>query len=484
MLAAVAALLIERLRDQPGGRPRPPAPPSPPPKRRLPVTVRVDERIELFAIIFRLGGAEEYSKRFVPAYAKAIDDYFGRYRDHPAVLAVKGLRETRGVAYNAVADLAIQLGPLPELRERVPLEQSEMDRRWTPEAARDFIAKARDFAAVTNASAFFAQQRPLYAVAERRLRSLAEDEADLKWIQRFYGGTGKERFFIAPAPGNGQVAYGSRYFGPAGEREFYSVINVMEVDEDGFPAFHLGNANLLVHEFGHSYVTPLILEHYDTGFETRRRCAAGATSATRCGRRATAKARPSSMNRSSAPALPATSWHMSGEASAANELKLQRALGFVWIDDLYRLLGDYERDRARYPDIRAFYPVLRDYFQALPARLPAMKSALDASRPKIVETSPKNGAAKVDPATTKLVVRFDRPMRQSWGWRPPSGDMGAWPELSGVSLDDSRTVMTATIKLKPNTAYEATFLTEPVCIAERGFRCAPFTLKFTTRGRK
>ena len=109
-----------------------------------------------------------------------------------------------------------------------------------------------------------------------------------------------------------------------------------------------------------------------------------------------------------------------------------------------------------------------------------MKAAVDATRPKIVKTTPATGATNVNPATTKLVVRFDRPMQEGWGWRPPSGsDDGAWPELSGVSMDESRTVLTATIKLKPNTAYQATFLTSQFASAN-GVAMAPFTLKFRT----
>ncbi|QIL02937.1 DUF4932 domain-containing protein [Sphingomonas sinipercae] len=459
-----------------------PAPPAAPAaEARLPVTVAADERVELFATIFRLAGADEYSTRFVPAYAKAIDKHFAPFKDHAAVKAVAGLRSSRGVAYNAVVDLAIQFGPLPDLVERVPLERSEMDKRWTPEAARDFAAKARDFARVTDFHRFFVEQRPLYAAAERRLRSLAEDEADLNWVQRFYGGTGKEQFFIVPAPGNGTVYYGSRYFGPAGEREFYSIITAMDTDVDGFPVFPIGVANLLAHEFGHSYVTPLILEHYDRDLK-----AAGDALLENFGGEMGPQGYSEGSTIIHESIIRAGVAHYRGQrvgpAAAERELAAQRNLGFVWIDDLYKLLGDYERDRARYPDIRSFYPVLRDYFQALPARLPTMKSALDASRPKVVESSPKNGAVNVNPATTTMTVRFDRPMRQSWGWKPRSGDMGAWPELSSPAFDASRTMLTVKVRLQPNTNYEATFLTSQFSGAN-GVAIAPFTLKFRT-GRK
>jgi hypothetical protein len=443
--------------------------------------VRVDERIELLAIIFRLAGAEEYNKRFVPAYATAIDRYFEGFKQHPAVLAVNELRARDSVSYNAIPDLAVQLGPLPELRERVPLETAQLDPRWKPDAARAFLVKARAFAADTNFAAFFASQRPIYDAAERRMRNLIANEANLRWVQQFYGGSGEERFIVAPAPGNGQVAYGVRYFGADGAHEFYSVINVMNVDEDGLPHFPVGNASLLVHEFGHSYVTPLILDNYadlrPTGellLETFRAemTPQGYAEGSTIIHESIIRAGVARYKRA----------HV-GEDAARRELDRQRLLGFLWIDELYDLLGTYEQNRARYPSLPSFYPVLRDYFTQLRGRLPAMVAAYEQRRPKIVEALPANGSEGVDPALTRIIVRFDRPMREAWGWAPFREGMGAWPNISGVAFDDSRTTLTATVRLEPNTAYEASFLPAQFVSAD-GVPIARYSLKFTTGTRR
>jgi len=175
--------------------------------------VRVDDRIELLAIIFRLAGAPEYGFRFVPLYADAVDSHFSSLREHPAVLSAMALRASDNVGYNAIVDLAVYLGPLPDLRERAPLDGSQIDPRWKPESARQFLELVRAFAIDSDAAAFFARQRPLYSVAERRMRALIAHETDLRWVKDFYGGTGRETFIVVPAPLNGQVAYGSRFYG-------------------------------------------------------------------------------------------------------------------------------------------------------------------------------------------------------------------------------------------------------------------------------
>lgn len=441
--------------------------------------VRVDERVELLAIIFRLAGAEEYSKRYVPAYADAINAHFGQYRDHPAVLAARELRQQHSVSFNAVVDLAVQLGSFPDLAERAPLEGAQLDPRWRADAARSFLEKVRSFAVDTNAAAFFASQRPLYAVAEQRMRDLVANEADLRWVQRFYGGSGRERFVVVPAPGNGDVAYGSRYYGPNGEREFYATVNVMQVDEDGRPAFSVGYAPLLVHEFGHSYVTPLIVERYDE----LRPAGELLLQTFRDQMAPHGYLEGSTVIHESIIRAGVARYKLAhvGPDAARRELDRQRRLGFAWIGDLYELLGTYEQNRRRYPTFADFFPVLRDYFSRLPERLPAHIAAYDALRPTVVESNPAQGSQNVDPATTSLTLRFSRRMARRWGILSDPARADLVPEITGISLDEGRTVLTIGVKLQPNRRYEMPLVGGPTGMgAEDGVLLAPYTIRFST----
>jgi hypothetical protein len=76
-----------------------------------------------------------------------------------------------------------------------------------------------------------------------------------------------------------------------------------------------------------------------------------------------------------------------------------------------------------------------------------------AKTPKVVAMTPQNGQQDVDPATTELVVTFDRPMRDG-SWAVVGGGEH-YPETTGKpSYDASRKVLTLPIKLKADWSYE------------------------------
>ena len=49
------------------------------------LTCKVDERMELTSIVFRVAGIEEFTNDNIPEYAKAIDSWFGKYKSHKLI---------------------------------------------------------------------------------------------------------------------------------------------------------------------------------------------------------------------------------------------------------------------------------------------------------------------------------------------------------------------------------------------------------------
>ncbi len=435
--------------------------------------VRVDERIELLGIVFRLAGSSEYSGRRVPDYADAVDAHFGSFKEHPAVRMAARLREESGISHDAVAFLAVQLGPLPDLKERQTLTEGQLGGRWKLAEAYAFLEQVRAFAVESDAARFFEQQRPLYETAERRMRTLIETEIDIAWVKQFYGGQPDETFIIAPALGNGTWFYGPRSQGNM--PELYAVMGVWQVDEDGRPTFDMNTSYFVLHEFGHSYVTPLILSRYDelTPAGDRLLETVGGEMAL-LGYKSGGVIIHESIVRASVARYKLA--HIS-EAAALRELERQRLLGFLWIDDLYALLGTYESERNQYRTFSDFYPEIRDYFAELPGRLPQMVAAHDAQRPHLIDISLQSGSANIDPSTTTLTVRFDKRMQRKWGFNPGASNTH-WPFIN-VAIDDTQTVITATVSLKPNTDYEIVLIPTQF-VSEGGIPMAPYTLRFST----
>lgn len=447
---------------------------------RLLADVRVDHRVELFSIIFRLAGAKEFSGSPVSSYATAVDEHFNRFADHPAVTLAKQLRATDGISFNAVPELAVHAGALPLLEETVSLDQANnLDKRWKPQTARAFLAAAREFARASEAEEFLTSQRPLFTVLERRMRNLVSNEADLDWIRNYYGGRSGDRYFIVPALLAAGGNYGPAVSYPDGRRDLYAVLGVAGSDDDGNPTVSFGQASTLVHEFGHSFVNPLVYSKDSDlrpiGEEMLRH--------SRDAMRTNGYPEPLIVVHETIIRAGVARYKLAhfGEVAAERELDRQRKLGFIWIKDVYDLLGRYEAERAQYPTLADFYPVLKQQFDLLTARLPTIVTAYDQTRPKIIEMIPAIDGKMVDPSISELRVRFDRPMERQWGF---DLDVAAnMPEVTGIKLEENDTVMVIGVSLKPNTSYAMPFFASSDYAPRAkkdGTLLGPTTLRFAT----
>jgi hypothetical protein len=131
LLAAILALAALSLNTH-GAEPVASAPTAPA------LQVKVDPRVELFSLIFRLAGNPEYSQGKVEAYSQDADQEFGRFRNHAVVRLARELRQTRGVSYDAVMSLAVHLKDAGGLQLAVALETwpEDLDQRWKPESVK------------------------------------------------------------------------------------------------------------------------------------------------------------------------------------------------------------------------------------------------------------------------------------------------------------------------------------------------------------
>jgi hypothetical protein len=61
--------------------------------------------------------------------------------------------------------------------------------------------------------------------------------------------------------------------------------------------------------------------------------------------------------------------HVGGFATTTEVMKQQR-LGFAWMSELVGLLGQYERQRDKYPTFDAFMPRIVQFFDQYAGKLP------------------------------------------------------------------------------------------------------------------
>ncbi len=331
------------------------------------LTVRVDPRIELFSIIFRLAGHPEYRRARIDAYARAADEHFAPVKDHAAVKLARVYRSTFGISFDAPMSLAVLLTDTPELKEAVTLEPrpESLDSRWRIPEARTFIAAANDFAVKGRFAEFFEVHRAQYEASAGRLRKMAREEAQFDWFESFFGGKADVRPNLVIGMLLGPNNYGPRSM--VGQRvDVYSILGAMAADEQGIVIYSPRHIPLLVHEFGHSYVNPAVDRH------EKILAGAGQKLFNRVEQRMRAQAYGSwqTMMRESVLRACVVRYLLAqkGRAAALREVLDQQMLGFVWTGELVTVLDEYERHRDQYPDFDAFMPRVAEFFEQYLAR--------------------------------------------------------------------------------------------------------------------
>jgi hypothetical protein len=393
--------------------------------------VRPDARIELLSIVYHVAGAAVYNQALDSSYARDVDAVFGRFHDHPVARRARLLEDSLGIGYSDPMEFALHLSDATNPRERIPFD-SLADGRWPASQARAFLADLQAFVRDAPVAAFLAAHAARYDSAAHHFRRLADSTVDPLWFGRFFGHAPANPFVLVPAILNGGANYGPQVQLPNGP-QFYAVMG----SED---------APIVIHEFCHSFVNPVVDRHRASFAAAGPRV----LDAVRQQMQSQAyDAWPTVIYESLVRASVAR-YRLAHEGPAAANAQVaeERVNGFVWMRELYDLLGVYEANRRRYPDLDAFAPQLAAYWSALPARLPALIVQADSLRTHVVSTT-------VDPTRATVTIRFDHPVSDSLYLRRDRLDTAAhFPHLQGPgTFDSTRTILTVPVSLDPGQSY-------------------------------
>ncbi|MHC4853616.1 MAG: DUF4932 domain-containing protein [Planctomycetota bacterium] len=413
------------------------------------ILVRVDPRVELMSVIFRLAGNPEYNRGQVEAYTKAADAHFGRFKDHAVVRAARSLRRLRGVSYDACMSMAVHFADTDELREVVPLDPWPvgLDRRWTPTGARGFLKEAREFVREARFDRFLKTHDKLYQTAVERMQKVLDEHARQAWFDEFFGARPEARFELVLGMLNGGQCYGPRVRTADGKENLYCVLGVWSTDADGLPRFDRSMVETVVHEFCHSYCNPLVDKHADKLAEPAHKLYPHVQSAMRA--QAYGNWKTVMYESLVRAAVVRYVRAVSGAQAARRQIAGDQQRSFYWVRELAGLLGQYEKQRDKYKTLDDFMPEVITFFETYAKRFEAQM----AKAPKVVSMVPGNGARGVDPKLAEIKVTFDRPMRdQSWS---VVGGGPNFPAPAGkVRYDAKRTTFIMPVRLKPNWRYE------------------------------
>ena len=154
------------------------------------IEVKVDLRVELISIVFRLAGNPEYNMANSKSpYATDVEEHFGKFRDHAAVQMARDLRSQRGISYDAPMNLAVHLDELfpPVPRTALDPRPALLDERWTSPDATKFIAALGVFAKDSDFAQFFDRHKEQYAACADKLGALVNADPIVPFFDEYFG---------------------------------------------------------------------------------------------------------------------------------------------------------------------------------------------------------------------------------------------------------------------------------------------------------
>jgi len=409
------------------------------------IRVQVDSRVELLSVIFRLAGNNEYCQPSVADwYEKAVEEHFKSHKDHGVVKLARQLRREHGVSFDAVMGMAIHVDGIDLLKPLIPLEGS-LDKRWTKDAAAQFLAEARSFVKEAGFELFFEKIRPRYEIAVERLNKLLREKSIVQWLENFFGPGPSTSFELCLSFGNGPCCYGPS-IEIDGKKQIYCILGMARFDDQSEPLFEK-SLPTIVHEFTHSFANPIIDIHANELSASGKKIFPYVESAMR--RAAYSNWKTMYYESLVRAVVIRYLFATEGLEAARQAVAESRKKGFLWIAKLAKLLGKYEKKRKDFPTIHEFMPHIVTFFEKCVPWLEATKNL----PPTVVSLFPKNGATGVAPDIKAMTIVFDVPMRDK-GWSICGGGPSL-PEMSGeISYDASMTSLTVPVKLKANHSYQ------------------------------
>lgn len=224
-------------------------------------SITVDPRMELLAVV-------QHSTSWAPGghikskttYKDDIDNYFGGFKDHPAIAYVESL-VTAGFTHDAPVAFMLYHGDPPELVQNAPYSEYLIKRAKGEETLIEFADALRDFAHKADFMQFYQTHKALYDTQVAEVKSLLEGKDYVQVLEDFYCESRNSYGVILPplfAGGygitletkEGYDIYG--VIGPCslrGKRVTFACLSYLE--------------SIILHEWSHSFVNPLVDRNFD-----------------------------------------------------------------------------------------------------------------------------------------------------------------------------------------------------------------------------
>ena len=319
---------------------------------------KVDEKIELLSIVFRLAEKQEYSNKYFKLYVDRIEQYFEKYKNHELIQFTKSIINENGISFDGPMWLAVHLDDNLKLLTDVKYVW-EQDPRWTKEIVEKFVPLLQKFYKDTKFDIFFKNNADLFDETAKRFAPIYE-QINLNWLFSFFGQEPKEIFLINIGFGIGGNCYGVNLDYINGNRKVYAIMGVGMFDNAGYPEFSvMYDLPLVIHEFCHPFVDKLTEKNKEMFRDSGEKISSNIITEAYSSWEAVLD--ETLVNASMIMYMKAHDFEQSEIEMWIGLIK--GAFGFFWIEELVEELEGYNKQRDRYPTLESYMPKLAEAYK-------------------------------------------------------------------------------------------------------------------------
>ena len=424
--------------------------------------VDFNEGVDLMAMVWRLTGDRTYNYNTVSDYCQAADEYFAPYKEHPVVAKAIECMETTGIGYDAVASYGLHLvisadGKLSYNQQFADNGDTSFD-RWSNQQKEEFLPILEDFYHESNFHQWYVSTEAVRNEAITAFDEVA-NELDMQWFDKFFGPKpGNSQFRVVLSILCGVCNYGCSAKMKDGSEQLSPVISCCSADKEGNLFYYMDAVlPIVVHEFCHSYCNPLNAEYWD-GMKDKA-----------------AEVFEINSEKLSAMAYPDAKIMMDETFVRSSVIRYQMShgmnhlkdkllieptkLGFLLASDMVEALGRYEE--GDYASMNDFMPEIVKMVNTFDIEK-TLQTMAEAARDNATYTcNIQDGATDIPSGESNLVIIFSKSMVPTiaLGYGRGTGEFISLARgMESVSWDETNTIQTIELNLKPHTQYSFSIL--------------------------
>ncbi|WP_211142734.1 DUF4932 domain-containing protein [Clostridium aciditolerans] len=317
--------------------------------------VSIEPKIELLGVVQYLADDPVILKKDLyvdtQKYSDDISKYFSKYKDEEVIILYKEMMKT-GFTYDAAPNSMLYVDDNLKLLDNISLHESIITKAGGKEKLLKFFKLLADFRKNSKFDEFYISHNEFYNECVLDVKNRIDKSGIIDKIQNYYGyKQNSYNFIIQPLSIGG---YGVRIPTKDGKYDLYDFMVVPSDDAEFF--------QMVVHEFGHSYVNPLTeknideINKYSNLFspikDTMAKQAYGSWEY--CVNEHIVRSISYRVLRNTY-----------GTEKSEEYITMDTGRKFIYINAISEKLKEYENNREKYPTFNDFYPELVQLFKEL-----------------------------------------------------------------------------------------------------------------------